>query len=144
MVVTRHCPLITSAHSAALACQCSSRRPPGTSDISTPASFSDTGNSATVASFAQPPSQDLGATAPSWKRNDGSWAPASTGGVGPNGGCPSAKPSVLVAAAIMPPAAAALSISRRENSDITTLLDQLRRRPTRQTGVTAADAESTE
>jgi hypothetical protein len=51
---------------------------------------------------------------------------------------------VLVAAATMPPAAAALSISRRENSDITTSSDQLRRRPTRQTGVTAADAESTE
>src|SRR5262249_22428830 len=95
------------AHSAALACQCSSRNPPGTSDISTPAIACDTGKSTTVASFAQPPSQVLGATAPSRKRKDGSSAPASGAGVGPNGGCPCPKVSVLVAAAAMPPAAVA-------------------------------------
>jgi uncharacterized protein GlcG (DUF336 family) len=48
---------------------------------------------------------------------------------------------VLVAAAIMPPAAAALSMSRRENSDIPPSSDQVPRRAPR---VTAADAESTE
>src|SRR5262249_62232081 len=41
--------------------------------------------------------------------------PASTGGVGPNGGCPSATAS---AAAIMLPAAAAPSRFRLENSDM--------------------------
>jgi len=99
-----------------LACQCNSRIAPGTSDISTPASFSDTGNSATVASFAQPPSQRLGVIAPSWKRNEGSSAPASTGGVGPHGGWPSAKASVADAAARTLPAAAAPNRFRRENS----------------------------
>src|SRR6266516_2342286 len=122
IVVTRHWPLITSAHSAAFACQCSSRKPPGASDISTPASACETGNSATVASFAQPPSHDLGVTAPSRKRKDGSSAPASGAGVGPNGGCPCPSVSVPVAAATMPPAAAAPSMSRREN--IRNLLDQ--------------------
>src|SRR5215470_9348441 len=121
IVVTRHLPLSTYAHSAALACQCSSRKPPGASDISTPASFSETGNSATVASLAQPPSQRFWATAPSWKRNEGSCAPASTGGVGPNGGCPSARPSVAAATATAPPAAAAPSRFRRENSVIVSL-----------------------
>src|SRR5262249_16006445 len=110
------------AHSAALACQCSSRNPPGTSDISTPAIACDTGKSTTVASFAQPPSQVLGATAPSRKRKDGNSASASGAGVGPNGGCPCPKVSVLVAAATMPPAAAAPSMSRRENWVIRNLL----------------------
>src|SRR5262249_34957432 len=108
-------PLITYAHSAALACQCSSRSPPGASCISTPASFSETGNSATVASLAQPPSQVFGVTLPNSKRNEGSCAPASTGGVGPNGGCPSAEPSVAAAAAASAPPAAP-STCRRENS----------------------------
>src|SRR5262249_31140632 len=53
---------------------------------------------------------------------DGSSAPASGAGVGPNGGCPCPKVSVLVAAATMPPAAAAPSMSRRENSVIRNLL----------------------
>src|SRR5262249_47760496 len=110
-------------------------RPPGTSDISTPAIACDTGKSTTVASFAQPPSHVLGATAPSRKRKDGSSAPASGAGVVPNGGCPCPKVSVLVAAAAMPPAAAAAtpSMSRRENSVIRNLLGSsaLPRRPRR-------------
>src|SRR5262249_33120774 len=122
MVVARHGPLIQQAHSAALACQCSSRTPPGTSDISTPAIACDTGKSTTVASFAQPPSQVLGATAPSRKRKDGSSAPASGAGVGPDGGCACPKGSVIVAAAAMPPAPAAARMPRRENSVIRTLL----------------------
>src|SRR5262249_16339652 len=107
MVVARHGPLIQQAHSAALACQCSSRTPPGTSDISTPAIACDTGKSTTVASFAQPPSHDLGATAPSRKRKDGSSAPASGAGVGPNGGRPRPKVPPALAAATLPPAPAA-------------------------------------
>src|SRR5262245_63424694 len=92
--------------------------------MSTPAIACETGNSLTVASFAQPPSQVLGATAPRRKRNDGSSAPASGAGVGPNGGCPCPKVSVLVAAAATPPAAAAPSMSRRENSAIRTSSDE--------------------
>src|SRR5262249_51868464 len=81
-----------------------------------------TGKSTAVASFAQPPSHVLGATAPSRKRKDGSSAPASGAGVGPNGGCPCPKVSVLVAAATLPPAPAAPTMSRRENSVIRNLL----------------------
>src|SRR4051812_3541515 len=76
----------------------------------------ETGNSLTVASFAQPPSQDLGVTAPSLKRNDGSSAPASNGSVGPCGGCAWATASE--AAAMTLPAAATPSTPRRDNSDI--------------------------
>src|SRR5262245_41705151 len=92
--------------------------------MSTPAIACETGNSLTVASFAQPPSQVLGATAPRRKRKDGSSAPASGAGVGPNGGCPCPNVSVLVAAAAIPPAAAAPSMSRRENSVIRSSSDQ--------------------
>jgi len=85
----------------------------------------------------------LGATAPSWKRNDGSSVPASGAGVGPNGGWPCPKVSVPVAAATMPPVAAAPSMSRRENPVIRNLLIQRAPRPTALTGVTACDREST-
>src|SRR5262249_5734512 len=95
--------------------------PPGASDINTPASFSETGNCATVASFAQPPSQDLGVTAPSANRKDGRLAPASGAGVGPYGGCPSADASMLAVVAIRLPVAAS-NILRRVNSDMASLL----------------------
>src|SRR5579871_113361 len=38
-----------------MACQCSSRKPPGCSRIETPAMLSEIGNSSTLASLAEPP-----------------------------------------------------------------------------------------
>ena len=49
MVRTR--PLSTKAHSAAVACQCSSRMAPGSSRIDTPAMPLEIGNCRTVASL---------------------------------------------------------------------------------------------
>src|SRR5699024_2595670 len=53
--VTRALPLIINAHSASL-CQCSSRTPPGSKCILTPASVSEIGSSLVVVSRDQPPS----------------------------------------------------------------------------------------
>ena len=93
MMVTRQRPSRTYPHSAALACQCSSRKAPAASCITTPASFSETGNSSTFASFALPPSNDLAGLTPSAKRNDGSVGPASGAGAGPKGAPPRPAPS---------------------------------------------------
>src|SRR5229473_736536 len=49
-------PVMTKAHSAAMACQCSSRMAPGFRRMETPAMLCEAGNSATVASFADPAS----------------------------------------------------------------------------------------
>ena len=54
ITVVRTLPFTTNAHSAAIACQCSSRMPPGFRRIETPAMLFDTGNSSTVASFRRP------------------------------------------------------------------------------------------
>lgn len=53
-MVMRAWPSSINAHSAAMACQCSSRTPPGSSVMSTPATPSEIGNCSTVASRAQP------------------------------------------------------------------------------------------
>src|SRR5699024_9661825 len=53
--VTRALPLIIKAHSASL-CQCSSRTPPGSKCIFTPAKVSEIGSSRVVVSRDQPPS----------------------------------------------------------------------------------------
>src|SRR5215471_4562116 len=55
ITVVRTFPRITNAHSAAIACQCSSRKPPGFKRIDTPAIVSEMGNSSTFASLAEPP-----------------------------------------------------------------------------------------
>src|SRR6185437_2368110 len=55
ITVARTLPAITYAHSAATACQCSSRKPPGFNRMETPAMLSDMGNSSTLASLAEPP-----------------------------------------------------------------------------------------
>ena len=68
----------------------------------TPASFSETGNSTTVASFAAPPLKVLVGWLPSGKRNDGSSGPASGAGAGPNVGC-GVTPTVASALSKMPP-----------------------------------------
>ena len=49
-------PSMTNAHSAAMACQCSSRMPPGLRRMDTPAMCSEMGNSVIVASKAEPAS----------------------------------------------------------------------------------------
>src|SRR5256886_9044079 len=49
-------PFNISAHSAAIACQCNSRIPPGFNLMETPAICCEAGNSATAASFADPAS----------------------------------------------------------------------------------------
>ena len=51
MTVVRTRPSITNAHSAAVACQCSSRMAPGSSFIETPAIPLEIGNCSTVASL---------------------------------------------------------------------------------------------
>ncbi len=56
ITVVRTRPLTTKAHSAAMACQCSSRMPPGLSRIDTPARPLETGSSLMVACLAEPPS----------------------------------------------------------------------------------------
>ena len=56
ITVVRTRPLMTNAHSAAMACQCSSRIPPGFKRIETPASPLEIGSSLTVACLAEPPS----------------------------------------------------------------------------------------
>src|SRR2546428_11698780 len=49
------CPSMTYAHSAATACQCSSRRPPGCRRIETPAILFETGKLLVLTSLAVPP-----------------------------------------------------------------------------------------
>src|ERR1700730_8929219 len=56
MTVARTFPFTTKAHSAAIACQCSSRSPPGFNRMETPAILVATGNCLTVDSYAEPPS----------------------------------------------------------------------------------------
>jgi len=56
MTVVRTRPVTTNAHSAALACQCSSRMPPGLRRIDTPAMPVEMGSCRTVACRAEPPS----------------------------------------------------------------------------------------
>ena len=53
MTVVRTRPSITNAHSAAVACQCSSRMAPGSSLIETPAIPLEIGNCLTVASLPE-------------------------------------------------------------------------------------------
>src|SRR2546430_15260293 len=49
------CPSMPYAHSAATACQCSSRRPPGCRRIETPAILFETGKLLVLTSLAVPP-----------------------------------------------------------------------------------------
>ncbi len=51
MTVVRTRPSVTKAHSAAVACQCSSRITPGSMRMETPAIALEMGNWATVASL---------------------------------------------------------------------------------------------
>ena len=51
MTVVRTAPSVTKAHSAAVACQCSSRITPGSMRIDTPARPLEIGSCATVASL---------------------------------------------------------------------------------------------
>ena len=69
---------MTKAHSAAMACQCSSREAPGSRNMWTPAIPWLMGNWWTVASFAQPPEVIFGAL-PSSGKVYGSIAAASAG-----------------------------------------------------------------
>ncbi len=53
--VVMTCPSMTYAHSAATACQCSSRRPPGCRRIETPAILREIGKLLVLTSLAVPP-----------------------------------------------------------------------------------------
>src|ERR1700694_4481664 len=54
-IVVMMCPSMTYAHSAAIPCQCSSRRPPGCRRIDTPAILCEMGKLLTLTSLAVPP-----------------------------------------------------------------------------------------
>ena len=79
MTVVRTRPSITNAHSAAVACQCSSRMAPGSSFIETPAIPLEIGNCSTVASLPKLPPMTLPSDFSSANLNVGSSLPESKG-----------------------------------------------------------------
>src|SRR5262245_13443878 len=120
--VVRTRPLVTNAHSAAVACQCSSRMTPGCSPMDTPAIPLEIGNCSTVASLAVPLLSAFPLDFSRANLNVGSFLPETRGSgtLFMKLGSPASAWRALVRAAVTPAANAAVPLrkSRRWSSDM--------------------------